>query len=293
MAELIRAAKFPVPEEGKPYRRGRITTTGALFAASLIVGGSAYVTPIRQVYRSDYALTSEALVIDPVENQEWSVAATNLYLEPLGFNGTTTTVLIPEYIPGDDLEKAVGIGVQDLVNAVETQYNAGAIGATDPLYIFGYSQSGVEASLAEQQLADYGIPSSDLHFVLVGDSASADGGFLNTFVGSLPEWLQQFATNTLENAGLGDVLGATTPDDLYPTDVYSLSGDGWANWDDGANILGMFTDHLEYLGLTPAEINSATLSLVDNLTNYFTIDSADVNGLSALWESLMIAVSVF
>jgi hypothetical protein len=72
-----------------------------------------------------------------------------------------------------------------------------------------------------------------------------------------------------------------------------LSGDGWANWDDGANILGMFTDHVEYLGLTPAEINSATLSLVDNLTNYFTIDSADVNGLSALWESLMIAVSVF
>jgi PE-PPE domain len=293
MAEVIRAAKFPVPEEAKPYRRGRITTTGAFLAASLIVAGSAYAIPIRHVYHFDYALTSEALVICPVDNQEWADAATKLYFDPLGFNGTTMTVTIPEYILGDNLEKAVGVGVQDLVNAVETQYNAGAIGATDPLYIFGYSQSGVEAALAEQQLADYGIPSSDLHFVLVGDSASADGGFLNTFVSSLPEWLQQFATNTLENAGLGDVLGATTPDDLYPTDVYSLSGDGWANWDDGANILGMFTDHLEYLGLTPAEISSATLSLVDNLTNYYTIDSADVNGLSALWESFLIAVSVF
>jgi hypothetical protein len=108
-------------------------------------------------------LTSEALVICPVDNQEWADAATKLYFDPLGFNGTTMTVTIPEYIPGDDLEKAVGIGVQDLVNAVETQYNAGAIDATDPLYIFGYSQSGVEAALAEQQLADYGIPSSDLH----------------------------------------------------------------------------------------------------------------------------------
>jgi PE-PPE domain len=204
-----------------------------------------------------------------------------------------TTLNIPEFIQGDDLAKAVGIGVQDLVNAVETQYNAGAIDATEPLYIFGYSQSAVEASMAEQQLADYGIPSSDLHFVLVGDSASADGGFLNTFISSLPEGLQQFATNALENAGVGDVLGATTPDDLYPTDVYTLSGDGWANWADGANMLGMISTHLEYLGLTSAEVSSATLSAVDNLTDYFTINSAGIDSLPALWDGLMIAMSVF
>ena len=29
-----------------------------------------------------------------------------------------------------------------------------------------------------------------------------------------------------------------TPDDLYPTQVFSLSGDGWANYDNGANDLG-------------------------------------------------------
>jgi hypothetical protein len=267
------------------------TSIGAFSVASLLVAGSAYLTPVSDTHRYDYALTGEAMIIDPVVNQEWTDAATNLYLDPLGFNGTTISLDIPEVVRGDDLEQAVGIGVQDLVNAVETQYNSGAIDATDPLYIFGYSQSAVDASLAEQQLADYGIPSSDLHFVLVGDSASADGGFLNTFVDSLPEWLQQPATEAL--AKLGDVLGATTPDDLYPTDVYTLSGDGWANWDDGANMLGMISTHLEYLGLTSAEVNSATLSLVDGLTDYYTIDSADVNGLSALWESLTIAMSVF
>jgi hypothetical protein len=108
---------------------------------------------------------------------------------------------------------------------------------------------------------------------------------------SLPAWLRPFATETLQPQ-LGDVLGATTPDNLYPTDVYTLSEDGWANWDNGANILGMLSTHLEYLGLTPAEISSATLSAVDDLTNYFTIDSSGVHGLEALWEGLMIAVSV-
>ncbi len=103
----------------------------------------------------------------------------------------------------------------------------------------------------------------------------------------------RYCGDPLEISGLGDVLGATTPDDLYPTDVYTLSGDGWGNWDGGANLLGMFSTHLEYLGLTTADVNSATLSVVDGLTDYYTINSADVNGLEALWEAFMIAVSVF
>lgn len=269
------------------------TPIGVIFSASLLIAGSAYSTPVNRVCHSDYALTSEAIIIDPVVNQEWTDAATSLYLDPNGFSGMAMSLDVPEVVPGDNLGQAVAVGVQDLVNAVETQYNAGAIDATDPLYIFGYSQSAVDASLAEPQLADYGIPSADLHFILVGDSASADGGFLNTFVDSLPTWLQPFATATLENSGSGDVWGATTPDDLYPTDVYTLSGDGWANWDNGANILGMLSTHLEYIGLTTADVNSATLSVVDGLTDYFTINSADVNNLSALWEAIMIAVSVF
>lgn len=264
---------------------------GAFFAAGSIAAGAAILTPINNVVHSDCKLIDQAIIIDPIVNQEWNEAATNLYLDPLGFKGTVTTLDIPEYIHGDNLATAVGVGVQDLVKAVETQYNDGALSATDPLYIFGYSQSAVEASMAEQQLAQDGIPSSDLHFVLVGDSASADGGFLNTFISSLPPAWQQFETTALENAGVGNVLGATTPDNFFPTDVYTLSGDGWANWDNGANILGMVTSHLEYLGMTPQEVATATLSQVDNLTSYFTIDSADINGLAALWDGLLIAAS--
>jgi hypothetical protein len=156
----------------------------------------------------------------------------------------------------------------------------------DPLYIFGYSQGAVVASLAEQQLADYGIPQNDLHFVLVGDSASADGGFLNTFIDSLPESWRQLTIDTLAAFGVGNVFGVVTPDNLYPTTVYSLSGDGWTNWDNGANALGMFTDHLEYRGLTPDEVGSATLTLADHLIDYYTINSAAVDSFTALWNAL-------
>ena len=238
---------------------------------------------------SDFVLTSsEALVLIPLANQEYAVAADDLYLEPNGFDGTATVFITPE--PSNEVA-SIPPGVQDLVQTVESQYTAGDFSATDPLYIFGYSQGAIEAGLAEQQFASFGIPESALHFVFVGDSASAEGGFLNTFVDSLPEALQQPATELLTVLGVSPAIGDTTPDNLYPTDVYTLSGDGWANWDDGQNILGMFTTHLEYLGLTPAEINSATLS-TDGLTDYYTIDSADVNNLSALWNATLLALSV-
>jgi hypothetical protein len=272
----------------------RADRLGALLAVPVIVAGSICLTPTNETHRYDYKLISdEALIIIPVDNAEYAQFATKLYLDPLGFDGTPTTINIPEVISGDTLNQALNTGVQDLVTAVEQQYNAGAIDPNDPLFIFGYSQSSVEAGLAEQQLADYGIPEQDLHFVLVGDSASADGGYLNTYLDSLPESTRQFVTSLLHDFGADEVVGLKTPDNLYPTDVYSLSGDGWVNYADGANNLGMFTDHLEYLGLTPAEVGSATLSLADGLTNYWTINDSVVNSFEALWTQLMMAVSVF
>ena len=87
------------------------------------------------------------------------------------------------------------------------------------------------------------------------------------------------------------MLGAVTPDNFYPTDVYSLTADGWTNWDNGANTYGMFTDHLEYLGLTPSEIASATLT-TDGMTNYYTIDNSNVNDLAALSNQLLLALGI-
>jgi hypothetical protein len=271
----------------------------ALLAAPSLMAGAAYLTPTHNVQHLDYKLVDEAVVIIPVENQEFADAAAQLYLQPSGFDlapdyANVSTLDMPEVVSGGTLDDAVNHGVQSLVTTVESDYNAGDM-ADGPLYVFGYSQSDVVMGMAEQQIAAYdngAITPADLDFVMVGDSASAEGGFLNSYIDSLPTWLQPYVTEAFNEFGAGDVLGATTPDNLYPTQVFSLSGDGWANYDNGANDLGMYSDHLEYLGLTSQEIASAGAPLVDDMTQYFTIQDSMVNSLEALWTQLQIADSV-
>jgi hypothetical protein len=275
----------------------------ALLATPSLMAGAAYLTPTHNVQHLDYKLVDEALVIIPVDNQEFADAAAKLYLEPSGFHllpdySNVSTLDMPEVVQGGTLDDAVSQGQQQLVSTIEADYTANEFGDGNPLYVFGYSQSDVVMGDAEQQLYDFGIPQGDLDFVMVGDSASAEGGFLNTYVDSLPTWLQPWVIEAFNEFGAGGVLGATTPTGLYATQVYSLSGDGWANYDNGLNDGGMYSDHLEYLGLTPQEIGTAltagpTLDGVGQYaTEYFTIQDSMVNSLEALWTQLQIADSV-
>ncbi|MGH3524592.1 MAG: PE-PPE domain-containing protein, partial [Mycobacterium sp.] len=195
-------------------------------------------------------------------------------------------------------DQSIAQGVQDLVNAVNTQMADGDVDAANPLWIFGYSQSAVVASMAMQQLAEEGIPTDDLHFVLIGDTASAHGGFLSTFVSSLPESWQSFAVQVLDSLDLGNLIGVTTPDDLYPTDVYTITGDGWADWPQeltlsnlGTAINGQNVEHVEYLGLDPAIIASAS-EQTDGLVNYFTIPTDNIDVLSTLWNAALAIVGL-
>ena len=122
---------------------------------------------------------------------------------------------------------------------------------SDPLTIFTYSQSSAIASLAEQQLADDKIPTDALRFVMLGANPTG------------------------------------VPDNLYPTEVYNIHGDFWAEpgtlgttWQD--ILLGMVL-HDAYLGLTPAEIDSAT-SVVEGLTTVYDIPTLTT---TELWEALI------
>jgi|GEM_PF-765945 len=263
---------------------GHWTAGAGLVAAAAMIGmGTAHADD-----------TNDALVLIPAENQEYADVANALYLEPNGFHGAATVFITPDV--GNEVQNVVP-GVDALVKTIEADYAAGDLSQADPLYVFGYSEGAVEEGLAEQQLAADKIPQADLNFVMVGDSASAEGGFLNTVISSLPESLQQPTTELFAQLGLtAPVLGATTPDNLYPTEVYSLTADGWPNWDDGTNTYGMFTQHLEYLGLTPAEIASATSTTVGPAdgpdTTYYSIDSANVNDSAALYNQLLLALDI-
>ena len=175
-----------------------------------------------------------------------------LFLDPSGYDGTTATTLALTTPETYDFTTSVPQGETDLVKAVVADYHAGDMACnasgvcSDPLTIFTYSQSASVADLAEKTLASDGIPTDALRFVDLGD----------------------------------DPLGV--PANLYPTDVYNIIGDTWALPGSGGTSLldieiGLLL-HDAYLGLTPAEIDSATTT-VDGMTTFYTIPELTIGQL--------------
>jgi hypothetical protein len=154
--------------------------------------------------------------------------------------------------------------------------------------VFGYSQSSEASSLLMQQLQADGVPSDDVHFVLVGDPVNPNGGFMNTF--DFP------AGNTSAFTALDVPFEPATPSDLYPTDIYTLEYDGFADFphyttnllSDLNAMLGFFLEHSTYLDITPQEISSAQLlpgseALTgEGLTDYYVIPNDNLPILEPL-----------
>jgi PE-PPE domain len=197
----------------------------------------------------------------PTPNAAYISDATKLYLDPNGYDGNTASTLALTTPETNNFATSVPQGETILEHAILADYNAGDMGCdasgvcSDPLTIFTYSQSSAVAALAEQQLADDKIPTDALRFVMVG--ANPNG----------------------------------VPDNLYPTEIYDIHGDTWAEpgslgttWQDV--ILGMEL-HEAYLGLTPAEIGSAT-TVVDGMTTFHDIPTLTT---AELWAALFTAAT--
>jgi PE family/PE-PPE domain len=214
----------------------------------------------------------------PQPNAAYVATVDRLYLQPLGFHGHAESLYTPEL--GYNTDANLPTDVADLMTAINAQIATGQVSAQNPIWVFGYSQSSAAASEAMVQLHAEGVPSSDLHFVLVGDPASASGGILNTLLPSLGP-LGDLIKPLLPWFDLNQTMGLTTPN-YYPTDVYTLAGDGYAAWPqnfftnpiaDINAISGFFSTHEEYLGLTPGQIQGATPTYTDGLVQYYTIDN--------------------
>jgi hypothetical protein len=159
------------------------------------------------------------------------------------------------------------------------------------------------------QLAADGIPSADLHFVFIGDP-SLPGAVWPNLVPDLDALLGSSLTNTLLT-DLDGVLGNLTPDDLYPATIYTLDGDGVADFQQDyttggplAPLVDLFVQHAEYLGLTPTEIANATTStngdltlvdISDNINNADAWIGAIEHGIgsSGLLESLFDSLQLY
>jgi PE-PPE domain len=285
-------------------------------AVGLFVGvASAFSNQV--AYADDPLTGSDTAIIlggttEPTPSTAFAQAAENLFLNPLGFDGGATSSTVCDMIGTDPCAAPLQVlttpeliqqgpssltAADDVVLAVQNEFSAnpGAFSATDPLTIFGYSQSATAESIAMSRLEADGIPSADLHFVFIGDPSLADTGVWPNLVADLDSVLGSSLTNTLlTDVGLDGVLGDVTPGDIYPTTIYSLDGDGVAQFQQDfesggllGTIEGLFLQHVEYLGLTPAEIadatittNGADLTYVDIPDNFNNADA----WLSAVFE---------
>jgi hypothetical protein len=220
----------------------------------------------------------------PTPPEQTVDAADTLYLQPLGFTGTAESSYTPEGSSALD-PNTIGYGMslaqdqQIMVSDIESQIAGGGVSSENPVVVFGYSQSSEASSLLMQQLQADGVPSDDVHFVLVGDPVNPNGGFMNTF--DFP------AGNTSAFSALDVPFEPATPSDLYPTDIYTLEYDGFADFphyttnllSDLNAMLGFFLEHITYLNLTPDQINDTILlpgseALTgEGLTDYYMIPS--------------------
>ena len=256
-------------------------------------------------------------------------AAENLYLHPLGFDDGATSSTVCDMVGTDPCAAPLQVlttpeliqqgpssltAADDVTLAVENEFNAnpGAFSAEDPLTIFGYSQSATAESIAMTQLEADGIPSDDLHFVFIGDPSLLPDGVWPNLVADGDTIFGTTLTNTiLTDLGFDGVLGNVTPDDLYPTTIYTLDTDGVADWQEDFQAGGLldgishlFIQHAEYLGLTPDQIANATTStngdltlvdISDNINNADAWIGALEHGIgsSGLFESLFESLQLY
>ena len=260
------------------------TGGGAIVLTSVLTAPVAFGDADDPLSGSDTAIILGG-TLEPTPSTAFAQAAENLYLHPLGFDDGATSSTVCDMIGTDPcaaplqvlttpelIQQSTLTDADDVTLAVENEFNAdpGAFTAADPLTIFGYSQSAAAESIAMTQINDYSmahgdsIPLDDLHFVFIGDPSLPGGIEANTNV---------------------------TPDDLYPATIYTLDGDGIADYQQDIAAGGqldalynMLTTHAEYLGLTPTQIADATTSTDGNLTN---IDISDnINGFDAFFGAL-------
>ena len=298
--------------------RSKMLAKGAL--VGMIVGAASAVS-LQAAHADDDTLLGDPLAgsdtaiilggtTEPTPSTAFAQAAEDLFLHPLGFDGGATASTVCDMIGTDPCAAPLQVlttpeliqqgpssltAADDVVLAVQNEFSAnpGAFSAEDPLTIFGYSQSATAESIAMSRLEADGIPSADLHFVFIGDPSLADTGIWPNLVPDLDSLLGSSLTNTLlTDLGFDGVLGNVTPDDLYPTTIYSLDGDGVAqfqpDFESGGllgTIEGLFVQHVEYLGLTPEEVANATTSTDDLITN---VDISDNINNADAWLSAVL-----
>ena len=262
-AGLIAVPPLVPPSPGVQVRAVRLTSGDTADSplgdgTAFIMGGSGLETP----------------------GQTYANAIDAEYLAPRDFTGTTQVLTTPEALYPflgpftETFDQSEAQGQQILDTAILNQIATGDVDAANPVVVSGWSQSAVISSLVQPELASQGVPSDDVHFVLVGDESAPNGGMLERF--DLPDGTQPSIPS------LGLTFSGPEASDLYPTDVYTHEYDGFADFpqypinplSDLNAVLGIVFEHVTYPGLTAEQVADAIqlpTSAADTLTNYYEI----------------------
>jgi hypothetical protein len=152
-------------------------------------------------------------------NQNFNVLPSNAHalFTPEGLYPLTGIKSLP-------LDTSLSQGLQILDSAIKQQLAANPTGS---VAVFGISQSADIASLELKNLAAMGAgapTANQLGFTLVGDQMNPNGGLLARFPG-FP------AGTNLSFPSLGFTFhGATPSNTIYPTHIYTLEYDGFADF---------------------------------------------------------------
>ncbi len=230
---------------------GRTAASPAADTIALLMGKSN--TPIPDV---TYVSSIDSLFIQP------------LHLGAISLGLDTPAELFPTSgVHNLTFDKSVSEGVTILDSAIKQQITAG-----NNVVAFGFSQSATAATLEMRDLA--ALPAAlrptvgQLSFVLVGDPNNPNGGIFERFSGA-------------DLSSVGMTFSGATPDNVYPTSIYTKVYDGYADFprypinliSDVNALFGIYYVHTTYPDLTSAQVGSAVHLLTQGptLTDYYMV----------------------
>jgi PE-PPE domain/PE family len=213
---------------------------------------------------------------DPIPSPSYISSVIGRFVQGFFPNGTPLGLDTPEEffpisgIRNLTLDQSVAEGLTILNNQIQSLLAVPGNGVN----VLGYSQSAIIASM-EMHLLDpsntplgSGIPLGNLNFSLIGDPLNPNGGLFSRFP-------------NLSLSSLGITLGGSTPDNSFPTKIFTLEYDAAADFPQyPINVLsdlnaffGFLDLHGTYPNLTAAQLASAIQlpTSGQTLTQYYMI----------------------
>ena len=150
-----------------------------------------------------------------------------------------------------------------------------SVAAGNTVAVYGESQSSTISGMVMPELEHDGVAADAVKFVLVGNPSNPDGGLL-----------ERFAPLSLPALGI-TFDGATPPDSIYHTDIYTQEYDGFADFPkftlnalaDINAVLGLLFVHPTYRVLTETQLDHAialpTTADYNGNTTYYMVPMAD------------------